>query len=147
MNPNNRYLKGLAEDIFDPTTQWTAENLPVFSDAIVVTHHTLPINTYLNQHIKKIDWIPLDTSVPSSELVLKLLAKYNLTLNFKDIIYKHQSVTEKIDIYNLLKSRIDLNNHVVYNILRVDNDLYSEVCSKINLIGTNWDEISWLKHQ
>lgn len=145
MNPNDRYLKGLAEDVFDPNTHWTVENLPVFLNAIVFTYHSLPINMYLNQHMDKIDWIPLDKSVPSSELVLKLLAKYNLTLDFKDTIYKHQSVPEKIDIYNLLKSRIDLNNHVVYNGLQADNDLYRQVCSNINLNGTTWDEISWLK--
>lgn len=147
MNPNNRYIKGLAEDVFDSNTNWSLENLPVFLDAVVFTYHSLPINMYLNQHMEKIDWIPLDSSVPSEELVLKLLAKYNLTLDFNNAAYKHQSESEKINIYNLLKARIDLNNHVIYNGLQVDNNLYRQVSSRLNLNGTTWDEISWLKHQ
>jgi hypothetical protein len=147
MNPNERYLKGLAEDVVDLNTCWTVENLPIFNDSIVFTYHSLPINSYLNQHMQEIDWIPFDRSVTSEELVLKLLAKYNLDLQFDHTTYKHQSATEKINIYNLLKSRINLNNHVVYNGLQADNDLYRQVCNNINLNGKTWEEISWLKHQ
>jgi hypothetical protein len=147
MNPTDRYLKGLAEDVVDPGTCWNSENLPLFGDSTVLTYHSLPINSYLSEHIKKIDWIPLDTSVPSEELVLKLLQQYNLTLHFDDTINKHQSNAGKTKIYNLLKSNFDLNNHVIHAVLQKDNDLYSQVCNNINLNGKTWKDISWLKQR
>ena len=97
--------------------------------------------------MKEIDWIPLDASVPSEGLVLKLLHKYNLILNFDNTAYKHQSLTDKTKIYNLLKSKIDLNNHVICAGLQADNDLYSQVCNNINLNGKTWEDISWLKQR
>jgi hypothetical protein len=147
MNPTDRYLKGLAEDVLDPTTCWNVENLPVFVDSMVVTYHSLPINSYLSKNMKEIDWIPLDTSVSSEELVLKLLQQYNLTLHFDDTINKHQSNAGKTKIYNLLKSNFDLNNHVIHAVLQEDNDLYSQVCNNINLNGKTWEDISWLKQR
>jgi hypothetical protein len=144
MNPNDRYLKGLAEDVSDTNTCWNLENLPLFVDSIVFTYHSLPINNYLSKHIEEIDWIPLDAS---QELVLKLLQKYNLTLHFDNTTDKHQSSADKIKIYNLLKSKIDLNNHMIHAGLQADNDLYSRVCNNINLKGKTWEDISWLKQR
>jgi hypothetical protein len=146
MNPAERYMKGLAEDIADPETSWSIDNLPIYKDSVVFTFHSLPIYATLNEYLYKIDWIPIDRDFKSETMLECLLKKYNITLNWPNI-GKHESSSEKLKIYNKIKNLIDLNNHVLRNSLSPDVELYKNIISKFQPSASIWDQISWLKNK
>ena len=144
MNPIVRYIKGLSEDVFDPTTSRSINNLPVHNDCITFTFHSLPISLVLKDRMHLIDWIPLDTEIKSETLFQILLKKYNIDLVWPVHVNKHESTDEKTKIYNTIKNIINIDNYVVQRGLEVDINFYRTVISKINIYGKTWDEISWM---
>ncbi len=156
-DPVTRYLKALAEDYFNEETEQLVED-PEFQDLLrkivsrhrkqcfVLTYHSLPLSVTLGDYAKRIDWIPLGDGIPSGELFNKLCNQYNITIDYNlDTIDPHFSGERKLSVYNELKSLFGEGNYFRDMVLAKDIDLYNEVKSKININGSTWDEVSWLR--
>jgi hypothetical protein len=158
-DPVTRYIKAITEDFFNEETEYLVED-PEFQNLLrkivsrhkkqcfVLTYHSLPLSITLGDYAKKVDWIPLSENIPSDKLFTKLCEKYIITLDYTlETIDHHVSTEHKLLIYNELKLLFGDGNYFRDMVLAKDIDLYNDVKSKININGTTWDEISWLRNQ
>ena len=158
-DPVTRYMKAVTEDFFNEETPQFIADIE-FQDLLrkilgrhrkqcfVLTHHSLPLSMTLGDYARKVDWIPLDDKITSNWLFTKLCEKYKIEIDYSlETIDKHVSTEFKLDIYDELKTLFGPGNYFRDIVLAKDIDLYNEVKSKINLIGSTWDEISWIRNQ
>ncbi len=154
-DPITRYLKALTEDYFNEETEQLVED-PEFQELLrkivsrhrkqcfVLTYHSLPLSVTLGKYARLVDWIPLGEG--ADKIFSKLCEKYNIALDFTlDTIDVHESNERKLSVYNNLKSLFGKGNYFRDLVLAQDIELYNDVKSKINLNGTHWEEISWLR--
>ena len=143
--PLTRYLKGLVEDLLGGVLVMPDNIETLFQPgSMVLSFHSLPISQLYKKYMYQIDWIPLDTDVPSEILVEKLFQHYNLTVSWPNNSDRNISTKGKVDLFNKVKNHIGLGNNVYYRVLSTDIDFYNLVRSRFNTHENSWDKISWL---
>lgn len=156
-DPVKKYIKAITEDYFNEETEQLVADVEFQNllrkilsrhrkQCFVLTYHSLPLSITLGDYANKVDWIPLGEN--SDRLFTKLCEKYKITLDYTlDGVDVHESDWYKNSIYEELTTLFGEGNYFRDLILAKDIDLYNEVKSKINVNGTTWEEISWLRNQ
>lgn len=153
LDPVQRYVKGIIEDIYNNDTLLHS-TLEFYRDhqaqSLLYTLHSFPLSLYYGRDVVgKIDWIPLNQSVPSEVLFEKLCEKHAINIEWP----RHPNLNKAKDNARkrLLTDEFDkilhMNKPLFWISMRDDIELYRSVLKNINLHGETWDEISWLRPQ
>jgi hypothetical protein len=151
MDPVERYLKGLAEDIQTNDQMEHLEALTANHETdnfTVLTIHSAPISVRYRDYINDIDWIPLDISPNSEFFFKKLCSTHGIDIDIPPemITWRHATSQEKKQRYLTIKNMFGNFNETFYRIFSTDIDFYHTVNTNFNSNGHSWDEISWLKN-
>lgn len=176
-DPMERHIKGISEAISQFQLIRDLFNDSKFCSILghsVLDSHCVPICLTLGKHIEQIDWILLDSKVPSETLTNKFLLKYNIdnSLTYEPFKFRNSKSQTDSKVRSKIKTLIDLNqNNDTLNLLyEQDKILYSNVKSKFDKFisdsivkyssfildpkdsknawsNITWDEISWLRNE
>lgn len=176
-DPMIRHIKGIAESISQFKIIRDIFNDPKFCQILgygIFDPHCVPICSTLGENVKYIDWILLDSKVPSEDLTAKFLSKYNIKtdLTYEVFKFRNTSVDRDKEVRLKIKSLVELykDNDTLNLLYEQDNVLYRNVKQKFeNFVNVStkkygsfilnptdskniwrqikWDEISWLRNE
>lgn len=149
MNPVQRYLKGLTQDILENeeciSSVETLLKYHIKNNFTLLSLHSAPLWSLYREKMYNIDWIPLDAA-PSSEFFFnKLCSEYKINLDIPVLINRHTSSNEQNKLFNNLSNLLGTFSETFYRLYSADIDLHNNVISNFNPNGNTWKEISWIK--
>ena len=108
--PFERYIKGLAEDVYNNLTHWTVDNLPVFDNGVALTEHTWPIHHIVGENVNQVVWLKLSNNISRNNLLLEtFLSEQNHKIVFYPV-EEHRSNLPKLEVYNTIKKKVQRND-------------------------------------
>lgn len=135
-DPLIRHIKGLVEDMILLGCEWQLADKvgkKFWEELPWLGLHSIPMSIKFGAYANKINWIPLDAlDVKSEDLVAQLLAKHNVDLVWKDNIFKRESDSYHVRIYNkvLIPSMYKMSN---FQQMCTDYDIYYAALEKYNI--------------
>ena len=178
-DPLKRHIKGIAQAIDNDEIIRGIFNHPTYRSIFghsILDEHCVPLYLTLGKNVEKIDWILLDSIIPSEILTNKFLSKYNIKNSITKLpsyaTIRNSGENRTRATRSIIESLIDQHSQrdMLNLVYEQDKQLYYKVnfhfknfvessITKFNLPiqdiinntdiwnSIHWDEISWLQNE